>query len=977
MTGKMSNKIVGYKYSLGMHMILCQEADALLGITAGDRVLLGWTSTQFGSPVDSLPTNWGRAFSGSVADDETSYMKISESTVDTDKGEDLYKVFTFNRLGGYVQITSSTPTTFEDAKNYFANKPIPQLLTVYDSAENAWVLVKERITRDDRYEAQKKLDSLLYQEEPMDLGNMVKYSVTPPDFKGFFMDKFFTFTKSDAPNKFDGFSTLGYTKNQTIYLSKPDIFGGSDRAGGITGDMALLFGGPEQLPNAYLAKYFVDSNGKNWCPSFKGVVSVVLERVYVGVSPYLQNWAFLLRRIPFGATDFATKIDWRTGEFVGNHNPSEDYKMGVIQARDHHYDANPAYIIKDCITSVKYGMGYPLTRIGESFEIAAKRLYEEKFGLSLIWDKQSSTGDFIQNILNHINAVLYVSRDRGLYELKLLRADYTYSIPENPEHPNTPLITLDTSNVIRIDNFQRVGWGETSNEVVVQYSNRITGTGDAVTVQDLANIQTQGMVVSTTKTYPGIHDSELAARVAQRDLQILSTPVSKVRLIVNREASSLRAGDVFIFSWPPLEIISVVYRVGAVSLGTLTNSEVVIDAVEDIFALPVATYMGNDKTVTRPSTVQLPITDFAVKEACFFDIVRHIGMSNVENFSNDSAWAVGIAVAPYSESSSFLMDIFTQDVDHTKDVDSVTANEQITGYYSPSCVLTEALGLEVLSHCSYTSSSSMYKVKSGELGYIENEMVCIAYNDTEERIISLYRGVIDTCPTPHSAGARLFITSVYSAPSYYELVEGDHVAAYFRALHPLGLLARSSSPYSELTLRGRAAKPYPPGKLQVNGLAPYSKEVVPYGDLSFSWAHRNRFQQTVRAIYQDEGDISPVEAEGDTGYVVRLVKDGTPDETIFSISFMLGRNVYCPYALLTRGANYRLTVFSLCNTLISYTGNMTKFTLGENPVPVERTPSAEEYVALGGQQRVDVPNIDPEATSLANMAGAYGLWVND
>jgi hypothetical protein len=218
---------------------------------------------------------------------------------------------------------------------------------------------------------------------------------------------------------------------------------------------------------------------------------------------------------------------------------------------------------------------------------------------------------------------------------------------------------------------------------------------------------------------------------------------------------------------------------------------------------------------------------------------------------------------------------------------------------------------------------------------------------------------------------------VYSAPSYYELVDGDHVSAYFRALHPLGLLARSSSPYDELTLRGRAAKPYPPGNLQVNGLPPYSKDIIPYGDLSFSWAHRNRFQQTVRAIYQDEGDISPVEAEGDTGYIVRLIKDGTPDETIFSISFMLNNKVYCPYALLTRGASYRLTVFTVCNTLISYTGNMTKFTIGENDQPVGRIPDADEYVALRGLQRVDIPTVDPEATSLANMAGAYGLWVND
>ena len=52
-------------------------------------------------------------------------------------------------------------------------------------------------------------------------------------------------------------------------------------------------------------------------------------------------------------------------------------------------------------------------------------------------------------------------------------------------------------------------------------------------------------VVSQTRHYPGITSDNLAARVAMRDLAVISTPLAKVRLKVNRAAWNLYAGDVF------------------------------------------------------------------------------------------------------------------------------------------------------------------------------------------------------------------------------------------------------------------------------------------------------------------------------------------------------------------------------------------------------------------------------------------------
>ena len=88
-------------------------------------------------------------------------------------------------------------------------------------------------------------------------------------------------------------------------------------------------------------------------------------------------------------------------------------------------DMNPAHIIRECLTNRDWGLGYAGVEIGASFAMAADVLYTEGFGLSLIWQQDSSIGEFIAGILDHIDATLFIDRRTGLWEIRLIRADYT------------------------------------------------------------------------------------------------------------------------------------------------------------------------------------------------------------------------------------------------------------------------------------------------------------------------------------------------------------------------------------------------------------------------------------------------------------------------------------------------------------------------------------------------------------------------
>ncbi|WP_019865127.1 phage tail protein [Methylovulum miyakonense] len=620
-----------------------------------------------------------------------------------------------------------------------------------------------------------------------------------------------SFAAETPTSGYAGFTTVGLQSSVDFEVDKMELFGGDMREGGVRGTVGLRLGEATQVKDPYLQTQFGD-----FTPAFRGVVSLILKRVYIGVNPYLKNWAFLVRRIP--------QSDWMP-----------DYAS--IVAPDHHIDANPAHTLRWLITDSK-NMGYSTTKVdATSFEYAAITLFNEGFGLSFLWDRQSSIEEFIQKILNHINGVLVVSRTTGKFELTLLRADYTVG----------DLPIFDEANIISVDSYQRASWSETVNEVTVRYTDRFTGNTHGVTVQDIANIQVQQSVVNTASDYPGITNGDLAARVAQRDLQILSAPLSKVKFTANRTAWNLKVGDVVVFKWAKLDISSMVVRIGAIRYGTLANRTITIEAAEDVFALPAVSYFSSVQPSIPTSTPSpIPATNQRTIEATFWDVMKRVGTPNALAQSDTAAFLTGVAVKPGSLAASFQFE--SSGVGPSGPFDGI-----FTGYFCPSCV-TPSLIQELVSTFTYSDDTDMSIVAVGDFGYIDDEVVLISAIDTSTHSITLDRGILDTTPMAHSA-SRLYVTSSLKAVSTWEYGDGETVYSYIRPQFPLGTLARSDATVVTSTLAGRPNRPYPPGKFRLNG-SEYPPVLSLAIDLVITWAHRNRTQQTAYLVLQSEGSIT-------------------------------------------------------------------------------------------------------------------------
>lgn len=346
------------------------------------------------------------------------------------------------------------------------------------------------------------------------------------------------------------------TESGQITIDKPDLFGGEKREGGITGDVDIAFGESDQAPNDYLT----DKIGTPQ-PAYKGLLSLILRQVYIAANnPYMKPWVIRIKRC---------------------------FRVWYASKAEINGSANPAHMVYECLTNTEWGMGYPSTSLDDaSFRAAADALFDEGFGLNMIWLQQSKIEQFIKQIMDHIGGVLTTSPSTGLFVLKLIRANYDVAT----------LPVLNPDNVIALESYQRAAWGETTNEIVLIYTKADTFKETSITVQELANIQAQGGVVSQTNRYPGITDETLAARVAMRDLAAVSTPLAKIRLKVNRTAWNLYPGDIFKLAWPPLGLDSLVFRIATIHGGTLTDGTISIEAVEDVFGLPVAAYTAPQQT---------------------------------------------------------------------------------------------------------------------------------------------------------------------------------------------------------------------------------------------------------------------------------------------------------------------------------------------------------------------------------------------
>lgn len=628
----------------------------------------------------------------------------------------------------------------------------------------------------------------------------------------------------DKVTRIDVDEKVAWSGNATggpINVNSPDLFGGESREGGVSGRVDIDMGGPTQGRNSYLQGRLGSD-----IPAFRGVLSAVLNQVYIGLNPYLKRWAFWASRIHVRQDGIPQWYDAKS-EING--------------------DMNPAHIIRECLTDPDWGMGYPESEIDDaSFRAAADQMFSEGMGMSLLWDRSVVLEEFIQLVLKHIDASLYVDRVSGKFCLKLVRGGY---------NPGT-LLVLDESSVEKVTDFKRSTTGELVNSVTVIYWDASTGKNGSVTVQDIALASLQQATIGTTKQFPGFANGTLATQVASRTLKALSTPLASATIYANRKAASLNVGDVFVLNWPRFGVTQLIMRVVSVELGSLDNNVVKVKAVEDVFGLSNAVYAPPPPSGWQnPNNLPAPCPYHYAIEAPFWELAQRVGEMEARNVPATAGFAVITGVRPSSDATSAKL--------YTNPTGSAW-EEAGTADFCPTAVLTAAASPKDTVFA-IGSDVDIDNISLNSYAAIGSELVrVVAVTDVS---VTVGRGVLDTVATSHPAGTRIFFPDVFFESDNLEYATGE--AAQLRLLPSTGLgtLGIASAPTQTVSIVGRASKPYPPGQLRIAGQA-YHEAVRGDQALSVAWAHRDRLQQTATLISEEAGNIGP---EAGTTYTCRLL----------------------------------------------------------------------------------------------------------
>lgn len=343
-----------------------------------------------------------------------------------------------------------------------------------------------------------------------------------------------------------------------------------------------------------------------------------------------------------------------------NHSPALSAAVAaVVNPPDATIKAmNPAHIIYECLTNREWGRGLDRSAIDTaSFSQAAEVLFAEQFGMCLKWSRRDSIDSFIQEVLDTCGAALYMSRTEAKLTLKLIRKDYVVS----------SLPIWDTTNgILRIANSTVNTSANVINEVIVKYREAVYNEDRSVNVQNLASLQSTGGVFKTmTSTYKGIPTSELARRVAQRDLRASAEGLRRFNIVMDRRGSDITPGQVMRIQDVARNIAPMVVRVATVKYGTSGSGELQLSVIQDVFAFPEASFSAEQPNVWQTPNFTPCIGQHEVFEVPYFLLARNMSAADFGYVDNASAYAM--AVAEQAKSSNVGFDIAVRSTEPTTD----------------------------------------------------------------------------------------------------------------------------------------------------------------------------------------------------------------------------------------------------------------------------------------------------------------------
>ena len=691
------------------------------------------------------------------------------------------------------------------------------------------------------------------------------------------------------------------TSSCSILINKPNLFGGDDTGGegGILGNLEIMMGESTQTPTNNLRSIL-----KGLIPGFRGLVTTFYSGLISCYSASPKPWSYRVRRTTKGwdknntwypgkclivMRDDISEILGIDGEIEGRFGPINQLISGagsiidIINGRpsknkeeierereeakrreeerqrkiaalrnDLNYNLrnihamNPAHILFECATNRDWGRGLSWNDIDiDSFKKAADTLFAEKFGLCFRYNRQDQLQTFIQQILDHIGAAQYADLSTGKLKLKLIRNDY------NPDM--LPLFTYD-NGILSVQDDDSASSDASYNEIVVTYHNPVTHEDGVVRAQNLASIQQVGLI-SNSVEYKAVPTQELAARLAERDLEMNAAGITRLIIKFDRRGGILEPASCFRVSLPDRDIENMILRVGKIE--EQNDGSLLITGVQDVFSLSETSYSSNqqaNESIVQNNTISA-VNNVKLIELPYAILVSRLSAADISYLKPSSCYLGVMATAPTSMSINYVL--------QSQAAGAESINENRCDWTASATLINDIEKLETKFEISIDSD---YQLSIGDGIIIDDEFMRIDEFDVETNMLTVGRGCLDSLPAFHQAGATIrFYMSVLETDNI-EYISGETVGVKLLTQTNSGRLDEDIAPVEKIIMGHRQTRPHLPGNIRVNDSV-YPDLIEPADSYVVSFTHRDRVLQADRLIDCLSDNIGP---EPGTKYIVEI-----------------------------------------------------------------------------------------------------------
>lgn len=608
-------------------------------------------------------------------------------------------------------------------------------------------------------------------------------------------------------------------------INKPYLLtdGRAEAAEGCVGYFDFYSGSETQTSNEYM-----QTISKTDFPDYKELSYIVFNDFYWCNSTILPKTDFEVRRLP-------NKLKTDTEDYSNINN-----------------SANAAEILYELLTDTeKFGMNVDPSLIDiDNFRSVAKQLYDEQFGINIIFNSSYSFNDIKQDIEKHIAGNLFVDLWTGLWKIKLVRNDY--------DKNNLKLFNRD--NIKSITDFNIPEVYSLFSEYKVIYKDKYSKyKNKTATAKNGALVLLKNDNSPTTTEYFAITDAVTAQRVAERDLVVSSNILINFVMQVNRDGVGLNLGDAIKITHEEFGFYEEIFRVREIDTGKFEDNTMTLSVIQDYFKFgdPIAEPPDNTKwepVIDGPidslyERVESPnyyaknsvnsnmffLTKFNSLAIDFFCDYKVLNKYN--NFVNAKTKVQTNRSSSYTPFSLLFSAI-------DKNETNIRIKKSLVGYdLSLSSVNYES------DNDRFNFGANMAYIRDGSnVEFINFREIYYDEENDEYYLTDVHRGLLDTTPKDFNFDAKVYFFESGS------LIENIDTPVYLSKIDIIGITAQGADlVYTDETYsdNSRYLKPLLPANLKINGQY-FITTMALTDQLNLSWNHRDSKNITTIIKYKDE-----------------------------------------------------------------------------------------------------------------------------